>query len=278
MSIPESEWIAQAKRCAINQSRRVQHNREAGSDMAVGNKADRYWAYCHRCKEGGVSMKTHVVLSNKVPPASADLSLPADKVHVLTSEPHIKHGVGTFLASKHMDLEYLPAETFFSESRKRLMICVNGQWMGRDTTGRSEQKWLTYNQQSFVALPGLYSHNKRAILTEDLFSMFKVGHALRNGPDEDHHNTAVFCTLGTKINPPLFLRLIQEFSLVLSFYDGDTAGWHGCESNSKRLNALSIGLPATVVTQCAPRGMDPKDMSLAAIRQHVTTSFSPRGY
>ena len=278
MSIPESEWLAQAKRCAINQSRRVQHNREAGSDMSVGNKADRYWAYCHRCKEGGVSMKTHVVLSSRVPPESSSLTLPTDLVHVLTAEPHVRHGVGTFLASKHMDLEFLPQETYFSESRKRLMIEVSGQWMGRDTTGKSEQKWLTYNRQSFVAAPCLHSHNKRAVLTEDLFSMYKVRHALIHGPNVEHHGTAVFCTLGTKINPPLFLRLIQEFDQVLSFYDGDTAGWHGCDSNSKRLNALGIGLPATVVTQCAPRGMDPKDMSLAATRQHITASFSPRGY
>lgn len=88
----------------------------------------------------------------------------------------------------------------------------------------------------------------------------------------------MFCTLGTKINPPLFLRLIQDFDKVLSFYDGDTAGWNGCSDNSKRLNALGLGLLATVVTQCAPRGLDPKDMGLMAIRQHITKSFSPRGY
>ena len=274
MSIPEEEWLAQAKRCAVNQSRRVVHGRESGCDMSVGNKADRYWCYCHRCKEGGVSMKTHVVFSTKAPPQSADLSIPDDMVHVLTAEAHIRHGIGTFLASKNMDLEYLPYETHFSESRKRLMLRVNNQWMGRDTTGKSEQKWLTYNRQSFVAAPALYSHNKRAILVEDMFSMCKVAHALRESGPTRHHQTAVFCTLGTRINPPLFLRLIQEFDKVLSFYDGDAAGWHGCSHNSKRLNALSLGLPGTVIDQCAPACMDPKDMALGDIRQHINRSFA----
>ena len=277
MSIPETEWLAQAKRCAINQSRRVQHNQESGADMSVGNKGDRYWSYCHRCHEGGVSMKTHVVLSNRAPPESTNLTIPADLVHVLTAEPHIQHGVGTFLASKNMDLEYLPNETYFSESRKRLMIDVRGQWMGRDTTGKSAQKWLTYNRQSFVAAPsGLHSHNKRAILTEDLFSMYKVYHALRDDPE--HRNTAVFCTLGTRINPPLFLRLIQEFTSVASFYDGDAAGWHGCASNSTRLHALGIGVHHPVVTQCAPKGMDPKDVALNWLRIHVNELFSLGDY
>lgn len=275
MSLPHDDWLAQAKRCAINQSRRVRHKNEPGSDMSVGNKADRYWAYCHRCKLGGVFPKTHVVLSNKAPPESSSLTLPSDMVHVLTAEPHIRHGIGTFLATKNMDLSFLPKETFFSESRKRLMICVADEWMGRDTTGKSDQKWLTFSKQSFVAAPGLHSHNKRAILTEDLFSMYKVFHATR---DTLHHDAAVFCTLGTKISPPLFLRLIQEFSEVTSFYDGDTAGWNGCASNAKRLDALGIGVPATVVTQCAPRDLDPKDMSLMAIRAHLSKSFSLKGY
>lgn len=239
--------------------------------MSVGNKGDRYWSYCHRCHEGGVSMKTHVVLSNYAPPKSADLTLPDDMVHVLTAEAHIRHGVGTFLASKNMDLEYLPYETHFSESRKRLMLRTANQWMGRDTTGKSDQKWLTYNKQSFVAAPMLYSHNKQAVLTEDLFSMYKVAHAL--GADR---RVAVFCTLGTKINPPLFLRLLQEFDAVFSFYDGDAAGLRGCGDNTKRLRALGIGVDASGLDQCAPRGLDPKDLDLDAIRQHVNQSFKPR--
>lgn len=275
-AIPQEDWLHLAKRAPINGQNRHRHGKEARPNLVVGNTPDRYWAYCQSCKAGGVVMKTHVLFSTKPPPLSEDLTLPSDIVAAADAEPHVQHAIGTFLATKGMDLKFLPYATSFSESRKRLLVPINGQWMGRDTTGKSLQKWLTYNQQSYVEAKLPHSHNKRAVITEDLFSMLKVSYAL--GGTFENVGTSVFCSLGTKINAPLFLKLIQEYSEVVSFYDGDTAGWWGCQNNDMRLRALSLSTRATVVTQCAPRGLDPKDMSIPDIRAHVRACFTTKGY
>lgn len=236
--------------------------------MSVGNEPDRYWSYCHRCKKGGVEMKSHVVLGNRAPTQSEDLSLPADMIPVSNAEPHIQNGVGTFLTRKNMDLLYLPPTTYFSESRKRLLIATNGEYMGRDTTDASPQKWLTYNRQTYVPV-SINLDSGLAVLTEDTFSAYKIAHACVGG---DY--PSVFCTLGTKISQALMLLLIRKYTNVFSYYDGDIAGWRGAALNHKSLRALGIGVALDAQQQCAPASLDPKDQSIEDIRRHVRRAFN----
>ncbi len=275
MALPQEEWLAQAKRCALHQTMRVKHKHEASCALSVGNKADRYWAYCHRCHEGGVMMKTHVLYGAVAPPKSESMQVPQDCVLVRTAEQATQLAVADFLAKKNMDMQYMPGLTYVSESRKRLIVAGGNGLMGRDTTGKSSQKWLTYSKQHYecvssTPVPGA----TRAVVVEDMFSMYKVAYALRLAKVTD---VEVFCSLGTQINPALFLRLIQEYTAVVVMYDGDVAGWEGCIAQGMRLRALGIGVNASALQQCAPRDMDPKDMQLAVISRHVEAAFILKG-
>lgn len=273
MALPQEEWLSLAKMCALGSTRRARHNHEQGTTLQVGNETDRYWAYCHRCKVGGVSMKSHVVLGVSAPVKSAELSLPLDRVLVYQAEPHVQLGVAKFLASKNMDLLYLPKEhTYFSQERKRLLIATTGEYMGRDTTGASPQKWLTYNAQHYVELlPPFAEVDGRAVIVEDTFSAYKLRHALVDS------GVTVFCSLGTRIHEELFLTLLKRYSRVFSYYDGDGAGLSGAITNQRRLSAVGLAVKLPCAYQIAPTKLDPKDQTIEAMRSHVGHVFKHGG-
>lgn len=256
MALPQDEWLDAAKRQPVGGTGRVRHLRERRPNLIVSNKSDRYSAYCQACKQGGVVMKEHVVItSRKAPPESASLVLPYDMVEVLRADSTIQNAVLGFLASKNMDAEYLPS-LWFSKSRCRVLIQHGVEWLGRDTTGASNQKWLTFNGSNHLRHTTL---RRNAVVVEDPFSYYKVQWALRDDTD-----VAVFSSLGTAMSDELLLLLIQ-YSNVKFFYDDDAAGHRGALCESKRLRALGVD----AVARCATEGRDPKDMSIAEIQQHV---------
>jgi hypothetical protein len=257
VALPQEEWLHLAKRAPVNGTGRHNHLRERRPNLVVRNLSDRYTAYCMACKQGAVLMKEHVRVTGIAPPAlSHDLTLPADMVSVLSAEKAVQDGVLGFLAVKHMDMQYL-ADAFphFSRQRMRLLLTWPGGWLGRDTTERSPQKWLTFNNQKHLA--GL-KHHPTAVVMEDPFSFFKVRWALRGLP------YTVYSSLGTTVHDELMLLLLTHDTVVF-FYDGDSAGWCGADTESKRLR--TFGVPS--LSMCAPTGKDPKDMTIEAILQHV---------
>lgn len=256
MSITHDEWLHLAKRCAVGQTTRHHHGRERRPNLVVGNKDDRYWAYCNACKTGGVVMKEHVVITGRSAPAeSAHLTLPHDMVRVLDADKAVQDAVLGFLAHKNMDAQYLP-ELWFSKERCRVLLNYDGAWLGRDTTERSPQKWLTYSGSNHLG-PYCGVH-PLAVVVEDTFSFYKVAWALAG------RDVSVYCSLGTKLSNDLMINLLQH-DRVLMFYDGDTAGNAGAVKESHRLRACGVSSNAWT----APPDLDPKDMSIYAIREYI---------
>lgn len=274
------DWLHHAKRIPVGQQSRMFHGNEKRDNLIVGNRDDRWWAYCQSCKTGAVEHKTHVLYTGIEPPMSRDVSQPNDMRVVLALDMAEQNALATFLASKGMDWIYMPQGTAWSASRQRLMVPTKWdydaasrlrpcEWMGRDTSGKSPQKWITYNRQHYVG-----EHNgegKYALLVEDIFSFLKVQWALRSIQYDDYQ---VYCTLGTVIHDTLFLQLLQRHELVASFYDGDGAGYAGAVKNSTRLVGSGIGVRYPSTEQCAPIGLDPKDMDVDSIRAHVKAVFT----
>lgn len=265
MALPKDEWLEAAKRVPKGQQRRIVHKHERGTDLVVGNANDRWWAYCQRCKTGGVEMKTHVLTVQKELPKSRDLSIPPDMIGFNDCSEEIQNAIVKFLLSKGVDVYMFPIHTlWYSASRGRLMVrCVTG-WMGRDLTGKSPEKWLTYSGQHYMS--SNCPIGTVAVLVEDPFSMFKTQHAIdtstlpRNAID-------VYCCLGTKAHDSLMVRLIQRYTQIIPFMDGDAAGRKGAETIRRSVRAL--GLLSSVFKHTAPEGLDPKDMKTEAIRDHV---------
>ena len=248
--IPEHEWLPQAQRLAVGMRLRVRHRRESRANMTIGNDRDRWWCYCQRCKEGGVVLKEHVLLSAPVVEEVHDLTVPTDLRPVMGSD--FEDTVGRFLASKGMMFPYLP-KLWYSASTRRLCLQDNsGGWHGRDLTGKSNAKWLHYAKPHLVG-----TVCRCTVLTEDIFSMYKVRFALRNTPE-----IGTATTLGAGCSTTAALALKNCTTLVWA-YDGDSAGDDGYKSGSKRMRAL---VPRQLRAR-PPDGLDPKDMDCEDIRE-----------
>lgn len=258
--LPDEQWLHLAKRLPVGGTSRHHHLRENRPNLVVGHDEDRYWAYCQSCKEGGVVKKDHVLITGQRAPAeSTRLDLPRDRVHLLKCDSFTQQALAQLLASKSMDCMYMP-ELWFSEQRKRLLVNTGQGWLGRDTTGKSQQKWLSYDG-------ALYLHCVRgsespAVVVEDPFSFFKIVWATR------HTALSVYCALGTDVRPSLLLELTKHTGVTF-YYDGDSAGYRGAAKGAARVRAM--GTPA--VANCAPDGFDPKDQTIAEIRRHLDVSF-----
>ena len=268
--IPNEEWLHLAKVVPVGQQRRHIHLREGRDNMIVGNRDDRWWAYCQSCKAGAVEMKSHVLLMPREPVESRVMTIPDDAEYIPNLFGYQRDFVAMFLARKHMDLTYLPGLTRWSESRHRLYVPTRSGMMARDTSEKSGAKWLTMTGQQWLDHECAGRFNA-ACLVEDTFSFFKVQHVASK------HNlpVTVYCSLGTKMHTALFLRCLQSHTAVSSFYDGDGAGWVGAAENSVRLVGAGIGSGLSPAVTCATRGLDPKDMVEDDIRAHLETLIGP---
>lgn len=247
--LAQHEWLDKAKRLAVGMRVRIKHGNERRPNMIIANEGDRWWAYCQACKDGGVERKEHVMLG--VPNAAPDVCLlaPSDFVPVLGCEYETR--IATFLATKHMDLMYLPP-VYYSPSRARLLIETPHGLLGRDVTEKSPAKWLVYSGAKFLG----QTHGTRiAVVVEDAFSYYKVAYALRDEPVD------VICALGTGITDALVLELLRARAVIFMF-DGDNAGWKGAHDGVVRMCGMGIRANSC----CAPAGKDPKDLSCGEIR------------
>ena len=261
--LPNDEWLHLAKGTAVGTQRRSRHRQEGRENLVVGNEPDKWWAYCQSCRRGAVEEKTHVKVGGQAPSMSTDMSLPADARNINLLPHHQRDALTLQLAKKHMDWQYFRETVVeWSESRQRLLVHTPSGVMGRDTSERSAQKWLTYNRQHYLA-PVVNSKN--ILLVEDTYSYYKTAWVCRqHGID-----AAVICTLGTSIHTSLFLWLLRYSRRVWSFYDGDAPGWRGALNNARRLRGAGICGGGDALQTCAPVDMDPKDMTINAITAHV---------
>lgn len=250
MALPEKDWLPLAKRCAVGMRMRVRHGNENRANMTVANEQGRWWAYCQRCKQGGVISKEHVLLGTPAyePPV---LTVPKDLEPVAGGE--WEHTVGQFLASKNMMFPYLPP-LWVSPSTKRLFLHDGQQWHGRDLTGRSNAKWLHFGAK-FAGEAGPIT-----VVTEDIFSMYKVQFAMR----ESRTLVSVASTLAAQCGDAAALAL-KNCKAVVWAYDGDDAGDAGFEQARIRMRAF--GVHSTRLRP--PQGLDPKDMDCPSLRAAV---------
>lgn len=255
--LPDEEWLHLAKKLGVGSRSRHYHKREGRPNLVVGNEAGKWWAYCQSCKAGGVVEKDHVkITGGKAPESSTHLDLPRDMLPLLELDEFACDSVLHLLAQKNMDQLYLPP-LYFSEQRKRMLLDTGQGWLGRDTTGHSPQKWLSFDGTLWlerVAGDGL------ALVVEDPFSFYKVVWALRGT------GVSVYSALGTAVRPALALKLTLH-SRVVMFFDGDSPGVVGAAREAKKTRGL--GCPA--VARPAPDGYDPKDMTIQEIQEYART-------
>jgi hypothetical protein len=233
----------------------VYHRREGRPNLVIGNESGKWWAYCQSCKQGGVVAKDHVKITGGTAPASSThLDLPRDSLPILDLDEFCRDAVLRMLASKNMDQMYLPP-IHFSEQRKRMLIDTGQGWLGRDTTGHSPQKWLTFDGTLYLESlkPGIV-----AVVVEDPFSYYKLKWALRET------DVSVFCALGTVVRPVLALKLLAYASVVM-FFDGDAPGYVGADREAKKMRGLGV----KAVARCAPDGFDPKDLTIEQLREYM---------
>ena len=254
--LPDSEWLHLAKKLGVGSTQRHFHRREKRPNLVVGNSAGKWWAYCQSCKQGGVVEKDHVrITGGKAPESSTHLDLPRDSTPILELDEFSRDAVLKLLAEKNMDQMYLPP-LYFSEQRKRMLLDTGQGWLGRDTTGHSPQKWLTYDGSPWLGKQ-CGEGPTVAIVVEDPFSYYKVRWALR-----DLLGYTVYCALGTVCRPSLRLTLVPHTSVTL-FFDGDQAGDVGARREAKALRGLGV----KAIARCAPEGFDPKDLTIECIRR-----------
>lgn len=263
MRLHNDDWLRLAKGTPVNGQRRVRHRNERTEALTVGNLPDRWWAYCQRCRQGAVELKTHVTVGGALPRESTNMAHPTDDRAIHQLLDHERDALALFMARKSMDWMYFgAAHVTWSALRQRLLIQHPSGLMGRDTTERSDQKWLTYDRSPYLAASRTSGN---VLLVEDTFSMYKTQFAI----DRAGLDAAVVCTLGTRIHDSLFLWLLTNATRVWSFYDGDAAGWKGGFENAKRLQASNLLGGGDIIPTCASDGNDPKDLNLDVLVAHA---------
>lgn len=258
--LPERDWLDKAKRLAVGMRVRTYHLGERRPNMTIANEPDRWWCWCQRCKDGAVVLKSHVLLTQAAP-AVTDTLTPPPSESISGIDAGTRWALAHFLARKGMDFTYLPIGTRYSEKARRLLVQdATGHWHGRDTTERSSAKWLHYGNPAIAGCTGFCT-----VLTEDVFSMFKVRHALLDLP------YSVACTMGTSVSDRAALAL-KNCSAIVWAYDGDDAGDSGYERGARRMRAFG----STQYRARPPQGLDPKDMQCREIRSLITGVYNAR--
>lgn len=247
--LPESEWLAKAKSLAIGQTDRVRHRQENRANLVIGNERGKWWGYCQRCKQGGVVEKAHVALRSAAPVEENILAVPGDMVPVIGSAWELQ--VSHFLIAKGMAYPYLP-KLWVSPKVSRLLLQCGQSWHGRSLRGHSNSKWVHYDKASFTGIP-----DKITVVTEDLFSMFKMQYALRAYP-----NVSVCSTLGAGVSTEAALAM-RNCHIIVWAYDADAAGDAGYRQAVRRMRGC---VPGRQYRIRPPEGKDPKDMQIQELR------------
>jgi hypothetical protein len=263
------EWLPQAKKLPIGQSKRIYHGNETRPNLVIQNHGDRWSAYCHRCHCGGLQRKEHAVLA----PVQQKriMPWPADAINIMQAPQHIQHEVASFLATKNMDIRMcFDTFTYYSESQRRLLFYTQQGWLGRAMNG-VQPKWIAYS--NFPPRFGIHPNStcirdnlQFIILTEDYLSTIKIIWAT------DYYSQFVNCplaVLGSSLSNELIKQLLPYNVPVLGFFDGDDAGIAGDIAAALRLRGLGIDYRSVK----APPGKDPKDLHAADLHNLIRDAY-----
>lgn len=277
MGLNREDWLEQAKRLPVGGKARIMHKRDGSRrpNLALFHEADKWGAYCFACGKGDVVPKSHVRLTARAPVESTLLDAPTDIIMSNMLPQHLLEELEGFLLTKGVTSGMLDAWGY-SPRRKRLIVYPDS-WgghacLGRDVTGNSGVKWIVYNLKGKPWVVERLNQQTKLrdtlVLTEDLFSMYKVRWTLARTLEGALPVNGLYTgtTLGTGLTSDMLAALLREpFRRVVVFYDGDGAGERGAKTVAHRIRAA---LPdADVRWFTAPRNLDPKDMHFDDIRK-----------
>lgn len=266
-----SEWLDEAKRVPVGQSRRVQHGAEGRKNLVVFNNTDSWSAYCHSCKEGGKVLKEYLEPVDTTAPVYRKYLDTRSLVHPSALDKAKITNLVLMLHEKRMSLAVLAKhKPMYNTVDDRLVFRFKGVDLGRDCTGRSNAKWLHYHRDDpseYVYLQGkVLKDYEPVVLVEDLFSAIKVNH---------YTGWSTLCCLGTRITD----EIIRTLSSLVRPIDGSTTGTErvqrvavaafdgdsaGLAAERSLINRLGLrGLPFRTVR--IPTGLDPKDLNPAEL-------------
>lgn len=267
MGLPHNEWLAKAQALPVGQTRRTYHNEEHRANLVVGNAVDRWWAYCHRCHEGGTVMKEHVDLTQAAVQQERVMPWPVDAVPFGVDAELSRYAWRTLLVrgiDLHTMLPDVPLYT--SKEQQRLIVGSAQGWLGR-ALGNVQPKWVAYKSPGKpVPVYATHPHDTvqgDVVLTEDYFSTLKIRWSLHGQPIA----RVPVAVLGTSVHTRLLAQLVQVRSVAIAF-DGDSAGSSGTLAVAQRLRAL--GKP--VIELRVPEGLDPKDMRSDQIKEMLCST------
>lgn len=264
MALPDHEWLHLAQRLAVGQSSRAYHKNEATPAMTIRNLPDRWTAYCHRCHQAAVKLKTHAVLS-RVPDQKRFMPWPADAKPLEEWPLYEQETIFKLLLEKGIDrqVHLAPVPVWYSRDQGRLILGTSLGWIGRATRGQLP-KWTGYGYPApaYAAAPGALAPGAPVVLTEDYLSALKLHWAMRGGGIP---GTGAAC-LGTTAGDKLVLDLVQSRpDWVAVAFDGDRAGRVQVGPVLKRLRG--VGLNAFALN--TPSGYDPKDLTQEQLIQLI---------
>lgn len=223
--LDRSEWLADAKRLMVGQSKRIYHGAETRPNLVIRNELDGWSAYCFHCKQHNFVPKGYTETVQYKPDLITKLKVAQDTAVPLRQLPEdlqikilrflIKKGLWAALASPYI-AGVVPKE-------QRILFNVGTAWLGRDYTETREPKWMTY-QEGLAYLKG----NPVLFLTEDVLSALKV-HALTG--------CSALALQGTKLKQQHILCCLQAKAIILAF-DADAAGKECTISTKQRLQNL----------------------------------------
>lgn len=263
--LPENEWLPQAKRLAVGQQRKVRHNEEHTYAMTVGNDMDKYWAYCHRCKVGGVVRKDHVNLAEPVHHRKP-IQYVLKPLHEL--DQHTELRIARFLLSKGLDLSMIqPSHVWYDPERRRMVLQSPGSpLMGRALDEGVTPKWLDYTEGAWYKPVGIWP-GLAYVLVEDALSAYKLQYVADKFNLPVH---AVGCH-GTRVRDGLMRQLVWCARAIAVWFDNDSAGHSGAAHTLREFRGY--GRPAQTILSSA----DPKDATIQEIKEKLSGFAYPNG-
>ena len=247
-------WLGRAKQLYVGGSTRTNlpNHRGDRESLLIRNTEESWNAWDFRLNQGDIVRKEYII-KTQLPPESRSAVYPDDATLVRDLPLIEQEQLWSFLLTKGVDGNMLPDNLEKSEDRQRILFITEcGNTLGRDVTGKSSTKWVTYGKpkQSYV---GIVQAGKIPVLVEDLLSYYKLRYALR---DTQYSPIAL---LGTAIRPDLAYSLsyVDKVHIML---DGDVAGRRAVPKIRKSL------LNTKSFNHDLPDGLDPKDLTINQIR------------
>lgn len=136
-------WLGFAKTLGVGQSDKIVHvGCGTRPSLHVQNDADRYWAYCHRCRKSGNQDKVgNVRIKQKVAEKTGWIPKQRKKLgDVLLNDPHMFR---EFIARNGWVAGNLSLLMFDEETKRVYLPDCAGNFLGLDSTGAAQARWYS---------------------------------------------------------------------------------------------------------------------------------------